>query len=76
MWKGVWLANYKSLGVKKIQGIDGDYIEKHRLKINLNEFEVKDLSKPFKSTDKFDIAQSLEVAEHLQKKMQNYLFLV
>lgn len=61
---GTWLSVFKELGVK-IHGIDGDYVKSEMLLIDQSEFTPSDLSQRIPSTDKFDLAVSLEVAEHL-----------
>jgi SAM-dependent methyltransferase len=63
---GAWLSVWKNYGVEDITGFDGDYINPHQLLINKNNFIPTDLEKEFKSPGKFDLAMSLEVAEHIQ----------
>lgn len=65
---GTWLSIFKKHGVKKILGIDGDYVNRELLAqhICLNEFIAKDISLPFNLRTKYDVAICLEVAEHLQ----------
>jgi hypothetical protein len=65
---GTWLSVFKQHGVKKIHGIDGDYIQKKQLLIDECEFQAADLSKSFPDPIKVDFAYSLEVAEHLDIK--------
>lgn len=48
-----------------ILGIDGDWISKDRLHIPQNFFQIEDLEKPVLIGRTFDLAISLEVAEHL-----------
>ena len=60
-WLGVWAAN----GVGDIQGIDGDYVDRTRLAIPAEAFEAIDLCGSWPVKRRFDLAQSLEVAEHL-----------
>jgi SAM-dependent methyltransferase len=62
---GTWLCEWKKAGVVDIRGIDGSYVERARLRINDNEFMAMDLSQPFDLGRRFDLVQSLEVAEHL-----------
>lgn len=62
---GTWLSVFKSLGVKTVLGMDGNYISPGQLKISESEFLVKDLSQEFEVPGKFDLVVSLEVAEHL-----------
>lgn len=60
-----WLAVFQKLGVEDIFGIDGDYVEPELLQIPRDRFGAVDLSKPFNLPRTFDLAISLEVAEHL-----------
>ena len=65
---GSWLNVAKKNGIKKVVGIDGDYIDKSLLHINENEFIVKDLRKEIVINESFDLALCLEVGEHIPKK--------
>src|SRR6185437_11521231 len=60
-----WLAVFQRLGIEDVFGIDGDYVEPELLQIPRDRFEAVDLSKPFNLPRTFDLAISLEVAEHL-----------
>lgn len=62
---GTWLAAFSKLGVKDILGIDGDYVDRKKLHIPEKDFRGMDLSKPCSIDGKFDLAISLEVAEHI-----------
>ena len=62
---GSWLSVLADRGVKDIQGIDGDWVNKDFLEIPAHCFRSVDLSKPFTMDRKYDLAMSLEVAEHL-----------
>ena len=62
---GTWLAAFHNLGVNDILGIDGDYVQAEDLQIAPKYFQPLDLSKPFHLGRHFDLAISLEVAEHL-----------
>lgn len=61
---GTWLCIFKKLGVK-ICGVDGNYVKPEMLLIDRSEFISSDLSQVIPLKDKFDLAISLEVAEHL-----------
>jgi hypothetical protein len=61
--EGAWLKVFKDYGCR-VQGYDGDYIDPHRLLIDESEFTGIDLSRRM-ITDIYDLAISLEVAEHL-----------
>lgn len=65
---GRWLACAKTLGVKDVLGIDGDYVDRNMLEIDKNEFYGTDISQPINLNKKYDMAISLETAEHLEEK--------
>ncbi|MGC9217634.1 class I SAM-dependent methyltransferase [Acidithiobacillus sp.] len=61
---GVWLAEFHRRGVDT-HGIDGDYVNREMLQIPQDKFLPHDLTKPLELGRTFDMAVSLEVAEHL-----------
>lgn len=62
---GSWLAVWQTLGVNDIVGMDGAYIPSHDLVIPQECFVPVELNQPFALPRRFDLAMSLEVAEHL-----------
>jgi SAM-dependent methyltransferase len=62
---GTWLAAFNSLGIPDVVGLDGDYVDTALLQIPPAQFRPMDLGKPIKLERSFDLAISLEVAEHL-----------
>lgn len=66
---GAWAAEFLKQGVADVRGIDGDYVDRGMLKIPADKFEAKDLSKPLTIDRKFDLALSVEVAEHLPESV-------
>lgn len=62
---GTWLSVFKEFGVRDCLGMDGEYVDQAMLKISPSEFVPRDLKKPLEVNRKFDLAVSLEVAEHL-----------
>lgn len=71
---GGWLAAAKHLGVKEILGIDGAYVPKDLLRIGAQEFltiDLANLDHKWVPRKKFDLAISLEVAEHLPLSAAN-----
>lgn len=64
---GEWLALFKECGVLEIRGYDGDYVKKDWLAITEDEFTVCDLSQEIVHDRNYDLAMSLEVAEHLDE---------
>ena len=62
---GAWLAVLREKGVADVAGIDGAWVDEKLLKIPADQFRRADLSGPLNVGRKFDLAISLEVAEHL-----------
>jgi SAM-dependent methyltransferase len=65
---GAWLSVFQELGVKEAFGLDGDYVDRRLLQIPQDQFRATDLSLPFRLPRTFDLAVSLEVAEHLPRR--------
>jgi hypothetical protein len=65
--EGVWLRAWRNQGVQDqdLLGLDGDYVDRSRLLIPEDRFHPVDLSQPIELHRRFDLVQSLEVAEHL-----------
>lgn len=61
---GNWLLTAQQLGVREILGVDGPWV-KGELAIPPEKFVEHDLSTPLKLDRRYDLALSLEVAEHL-----------
>jgi SAM-dependent methyltransferase len=62
---GHWLASADELGVKDTLGVDGDWALETKLAIPREKFVAHDLGTPLSLRRRFDLALSLEVAEHL-----------
>ena len=62
---GVWLSAMKNLGVEQIQGYDGHWVDKNQLVIPKECFTEVDLDSAVDLNKKYDLAISIEVAEHL-----------
>jgi SAM-dependent methyltransferase len=62
---GTWLSVFRDLGIADVVGLDGDYVDRRELQIPLGQFKATDLSSRFELRRTFDLAMSLEVAEHL-----------
>jgi SAM-dependent methyltransferase len=63
---GGWLSVFTSLGqVDEACGVDGGYVNRDSLLIPADCFVEADLSQPLSLDRKYDLAVSLEVAEHL-----------
>lgn len=63
---GAWLRVFRDLGVEKIVGVDGDWVDCDKLEIPSDCFLPHDLSDPLRMEQRFDLVISLEVAEHLR----------
>ncbi len=63
--RGVWLAQWCEAGVQDVLAIDGDYVDRDALAVSERQFMAADLTKPVTLKRRFDLAQSLEVGEHL-----------
>jgi SAM-dependent methyltransferase len=65
---GTWLAEFQLAGVSDYFGVDGDYVDRSKLLIDADRFRGHDLTTPLELGRRFDLAVSLEVAEHLPEK--------
>lgn len=63
--RGTWLAAWKDCGISDVTGVDGDYLDGEPLEIEKQKIVFRDLSRPIDIGRRYDLAQSLEVAEHL-----------
>lgn len=63
--RGAWVAAWLEAGVRDAVGVDGDYVDRERLCVPETSFVASNLTQPFDLEKRFDLAQSLEVAEHL-----------
>jgi SAM-dependent methyltransferase len=62
---GTWLAVFARHGIADYLGVDGDWVPRELLEIPAARFVPAQLDKPFVLDRRFDLAVSLEVAEHL-----------
>jgi SAM-dependent methyltransferase len=63
--QGAWLREWRRSGAQEVLGLDGDYVNKDALLIDRSELLVSNLANPVDMGKKFDLVESLEVAEHL-----------
>jgi SAM-dependent methyltransferase len=63
--RGVWLAEWKRLGVATLQGLDGEYVDRKSLLIPADQFLPTDISVPIDLQRRFELVECLEVAEHV-----------
>ena len=66
---GTFLHVFKKSGVKEVMGVDGAWVNRNLLLkyINENEFQEANLEQEISLPKKYDLAVSLEVAEHLSE---------
>ncbi len=62
---GTWLAAWQNISNVEIFGIDGDYVDRSQLPIDEKFFHPFNLEERINLNRRFDLAESLEVAEHL-----------
>lgn len=62
---GTWLAAAGELGAERLVGYEGVWIEDRMLRDSRIDLRRQDLEQPIVSDERFDLAMSLEVAEHL-----------
>ena len=66
--EGRWLAEAKRNNKNiKVLGLDGYYVRKDNLSISEDEFLEVDLRRKIELADKYDLAISTEVAEHIEE---------
>jgi hypothetical protein len=65
---GAWLHVLEDYGVTDVRGYDGEYVERSLLLIDQTKFVPMDLRENFNIGRRFELALSLEVAEHLPKE--------
>ncbi len=62
---GAWAAEWLAAGVKNVLAVDGDYVRPDQLAVPKTSFRAHDLATPLDLKKRFDLVQTLEVAEHL-----------
>jgi hypothetical protein len=62
---GPWLRAFSNQGIADLTGLDGDYVNRADLLIPVDRFHATDLASDFSINRRYDLACSLEVAEHL-----------
>jgi hypothetical protein len=62
---GGWLLAFRERGVETIHGYDGDWVKPDMLRIPAECFTPHDISQPIRDERRYDLAISLEAAEHL-----------
>ncbi|MCB1895620.1 MAG: methyltransferase domain-containing protein [Zoogloeaceae bacterium] len=62
---GTWLAALREFGTTDVRGLDGPWVDPALLQIPQQDFQVADFEKPIVHRQRYDLAISLEVAEHI-----------
>lgn len=62
---GTWLSVLRERGVSEILGLDGPWVERDLLEIPGRDFREANFEKVISTEKKYDLAITLEVAEHL-----------
>lgn len=63
--RGAWLSVFRQNGVETVLGVDGSYVDRTRLSVPPECFQVANLEDRLSLGSTFDLALCLEVAEHL-----------
>jgi SAM-dependent methyltransferase len=63
--RGVWLSEFQRQGITDVFGVDGAWVDPETLVVPRDRFLSADLEQPLYIPRQFDLAISLEVAEHL-----------
>lgn len=65
--QGAWLSVWHKAGAI-VMGVDGPYVDRQHLMIDGDDFRAADLTQRVDLGRRFDLVQSLEVAEHLPQQ--------
>lgn len=65
---GIWLETFARHGVDDYLGVDGDWVPREALHFPPDRFVAARLDKPLRLDRRFDLAVTLEVAEHLPER--------
>lgn len=65
---GRWLSVCRTRGAGTISGVDGPWTDTGRMLIPAEHITIKNLSEPFSLDRRYDLAISLEVAEHVDRQ--------
>jgi SAM-dependent methyltransferase len=61
---GMWLSVWRAQGCE-VLGVDGSWVDRERLAIPASCFRSHDLTQPYLPDTRYDLAMSVEAAEHL-----------
>lgn len=68
---GTWLSVLKQHGVSEIRGLDGPWVERDLLEIPREDFQEVNLEETIRLERRYDLAITLEVAEHISEQSAN-----
>ncbi len=63
---GAWLKAFQEAGATRILGVEGDYVKNIKTYVPKEYYKYHNLETEFISDERFDLAISLEVGEHLK----------
>ena len=70
---GTWLAAAERLGVQRLVGLEGSWVSATDLLSPAIRLVTHDLEQPIRLQEEFDLAMSLEVAEHVSERRADAL---
>ncbi len=65
---GTWLKVFSELGTQDVLGLEGDWLDTQYVVIPFESLKITDLSSTVQLNKIYDLAVSLEVAEHIDEK--------
>jgi len=65
---GSWVKALTMHGCKRVIAVEGEWVKNAHLQVPLDVYHLHNLEKPLRMAEKFDLAISLEVAEHLSER--------
>ncbi len=65
---GTWLAAAEAQGIENLTGFDGDWVDQSKLLSKNIKFNKTDFTELYQVEEDYDLAISLEVAEHIESK--------
>lgn len=71
---GSFLAAFEAQGVTDIFGVDGQHVDRQRLRIDPGSFSAQDIAQAFDLGRTFDLLVSTEVAEHIPPEQTDVYF--
>jgi hypothetical protein len=71
--RGVWMDEWRKGGAEDVLAVVGDYVDRAQLAVAPEQFMAANLTQPVKTGRRFDLAQSLEVGEHLPTEASDVL---